>query len=329
VDNGTNKTSVLHNAVNVGTTGGTTLSQLGPSTITAFNSAGAVKVDLVGTTFGVVHVYDAAGSLEASLTTLSGYGELFLRQGAVNRVSLVGSAAPTATIDDAINKLVLSPDQVSLQTTAGSLRSNMVRSALDLYDSSVQNEATLQAANGFGELFLRNGGVVNRVSLSALAPNIVLDNGTNKTDIQTTFVAVGTTGGVVQSRVGLGFFIAYDTSGATRTDLGLLTGAGNLDLYDSAGSLEARLSSASGFGELALRNAATEKVFLSANAVPEMRMDALRVVTTRRTGWSTATGTPNRSSFDTATVTLETLAEHVKAMIDDLHATAGHGLFGT
>lgn len=54
-----------------------------------------------------------------------------------------------------------------------------------------------------------------------------------------------------------------------------------------------------------------------------------QVVGARKTGWSTATGTATRTSFDTATVTLAQLAERVKALIDDLHATAGHGLLGS
>lgn len=53
------------------------------------------------------------------------------------------------------------------------------------------------------------------------------------------------------------------------------------------------------------------------------------IVTARKTGWTTVpTGTPTRTTFDTATVTLPQLAERVKALIDDLHATAGHGLIG-
>lgn len=54
-----------------------------------------------------------------------------------------------------------------------------------------------------------------------------------------------------------------------------------------------------------------------------------QVIAARKTGWATATGTATRTTFDTATVTLPELAERVKAMIDDLHATAGHGLIGT
>lgn len=54
-----------------------------------------------------------------------------------------------------------------------------------------------------------------------------------------------------------------------------------------------------------------------------------RLLSTRRTGWAVATGTATRSTFDAATVTTAQLAERVKALIDDLHATAGHGLIGT
>ena len=54
-----------------------------------------------------------------------------------------------------------------------------------------------------------------------------------------------------------------------------------------------------------------------------------QVVGARKTGWGTATGSATRTSFDTTTVTLPELAERVKALIDDLHATAGHGLIGT
>lgn len=54
-----------------------------------------------------------------------------------------------------------------------------------------------------------------------------------------------------------------------------------------------------------------------------------QVLGPRKTGWATATGTATRTTFDTATVTLPQLAERFKALIDDLHATAGHGLIGT
>lgn len=48
-----------------------------------------------------------------------------------------------------------------------------------------------------------------------------------------------------------------------------------------------------------------------------------------KTGWGAATGTATRTTFATSTVTLPELAERVKALIDDLHQTAGYGLLRT
>jgi hypothetical protein len=57
-------------------------------------------------------------------------------------------------------------------------------------------------------------------------------------------------------------------------------------------------------------------------------INSLQVVGARKTGWALATGTATRTTFATGSVTLPQLAEHVKALIDDLHSTAGHGLLG-
>ena len=64
---------------------------------------------------------------------------------------------------------------------------------------------------------------------------------------------------------------------------------------------------------------------MTLGATPTYRMNGLQVLTTRRTGWSIATGTATRSTFATSTVTTAQLAERVKALIDDLTA---HGLIG-
>lgn len=58
---------------------------------------------------------------------------------------------------------------------------------------------------------------------------------------------------------------------------------------------------------------------------PQLLLNDVPVVTTRRTGWGTPTGTATRTGFATASVTIEQLAERVKALIDDLRA---HGLIG-
>ncbi|HEY5723156.1 MAG TPA: hypothetical protein VIT45_12615 [Allosphingosinicella sp.] len=64
---------------------------------------------------------------------------------------------------------------------------------------------------------------------------------------------------------------------------------------------------------------------MTLGATPAYRLNGLQVLTTRRTGWSIASGTATRSTFATSTVTTAQLAERVKALIDDLTA---HGLIG-
>lgn len=56
-----------------------------------------------------------------------------------------------------------------------------------------------------------------------------------------------------------------------------------------------------------------------------VKVDGVRVVGNRMTGWTAPTGTASRAVFDTGTVTLVQLAQRVKALIDDL---ATHGLIG-
>ncbi|RAI01118.1 hypothetical protein DLJ53_18045 [Acuticoccus sediminis] len=57
----------------------------------------------------------------------------------------------------------------------------------------------------------------------------------------------------------------------------------------------------------------------------EYQIKGNKVLGPRITGWAAATGTAARSGFDTATVTLEVLAQHVKSLIDD---GLTHGYFG-
>jgi len=89
----------------------------------------------------------------------------------------------------------------------------------------------------------------------------------------------------------------------------------------------------------------TDRIDIDINSTNQVRIDAtgnldlknsgvyaingVKVVDQRKTGWATATGTATRTTFDTTSVSLSRLAEAVKALIDDLHQTAGHGLIGT
>jgi hypothetical protein len=65
---------------------------------------------------------------------------------------------------------------------------------------------------------------------------------------------------------------------------------------------------------------------VSPDVQTEYRVNGVRVLNGRKTGWAAATGTATRSTFDTATVTLPQLAERLKALIDDGIA---HGFIGT
>lgn len=55
------------------------------------------------------------------------------------------------------------------------------------------------------------------------------------------------------------------------------------------------------------------------------RIDGVKVVSNRVSGWVAPTGATSRASFDAGTVTLSQLAQRVKALIDDL---TNHGLIG-
>lgn len=59
-----------------------------------------------------------------------------------------------------------------------------------------------------------------------------------------------------------------------------------------------------------------------------VKVNGNNIISSRRTGWTNPTGTAQRGTFATDTVTLINLARAVKALIDDLHITAGHGLIG-
>jgi hypothetical protein len=59
-----------------------------------------------------------------------------------------------------------------------------------------------------------------------------------------------------------------------------------------------------------------------------LRVASLPVVGARRTGWSNWSGTASRGTRSTSTATVVQVAEALKALIDDLHAVAGHGLIG-
>lgn len=117
---------------------------------------------------------------------------------------------------------------------------------------------------------------------------------------------------------GVGFFdLALFRSGASR----LATNAANFDCV----SLNASLNITGAGVVQGFQVVAQDYV----HAATGYKRGGVQVVSDRKTGWGSPTGTPTRTAFDTGTVTLSQLAERVKALIDDLHAAnGGHGLIG-
>lgn len=86
---------------------------------------------------------------------------------------------------------------------------------------------------------------------------------------------------------------------------------------------EVRLSKA---GTLTLSLTAAPTYLNIHDAAGQLRINGTKVMGPRITGWSAPTGTATRSTFDTTTVTLQALAERVKALIDDGFAHGSLGL---
>lgn len=91
---------------------------------------------------------------------------------------------------------------------------------------------------------------------------------------------------------------------------------------DSTGSVFLRYNSTVARTEIGVSGAAR---FGFNNDGQMFDAGGLQILTTRRQGWTAATGTASRATFATGTVTLEQLAQRFKALLDDL---ISHGLVG-
>lgn len=141
----------------------------------------------------------------------------------------------------------------------------------------------------------------------------------------------GTIAGISALGIGVSPAFALDVGGQDGINIALRsTGTGQAALRAYVNGLEAgKIAFANGGGVLFESAGVLALSIVSGGidiAAGGLRVQGTQVAGARRTGWSAATGTASRASFDTASVTTEALAQRVKALIDDL---AAHGLIGS
>lgn len=180
---------------------------------------------------------------------------------------------------------------------------------LRLNESGVNSSLQMFA----GDLYIQTEGVNKNL--------IFRRNGTTETarinGLNGNFL-VGTGGDVSSGKIQL------STHSTAANGFGLGSGLSLYSKDSTTGKLTGFLEADGGYFDTEVRTNLASAFYVGPSATAPYY-----VVRARRTGWAVATGTKTRTTFATGTVTLAQLAERVAALIDDLHATAGHGLIGT
>jgi hypothetical protein len=146
----------------------------------------------------------------------------------------------------------------------------------------------------------------------ASVADILVSGGTGTAVLK---VASGTSKGV-----GLALEEGAFTSGAA-----IRMGRGQEIAFEATSTISMAL--ASGNDIIQMLDGASEVIgFFVDAATPAIRVNGIKVVGPRIAGYTASSGTSTRTGFDTASVTLEQLAQRVKALIEDLST---HGLIGS
>ena len=299
------------------------------------------RVSVAGKIGGASGVNVEAGDILICLTdgTSSGDQAAVGASWSVIQTNIDGAVTLTGT-QTLTNKTLTSP---SISSPTGLVKGDVGLGNVDNTSDETKWAATATLTNKTFD----TAGAGNSLSINGVAATANTGTGAVVRDTAPTFqtsatFSLGASANAVLARA----------SDATTFNLlslnGLLTTAGALGVY-GGGDTSLYLNALTG-GAVQFRIAGSTQALVEAGAFypvsnntktsgkPALNWSAtysvlyysgtLQVVGARKTGWAVASGTATRTTFDTATVTTAQLAERVKALIDDLHATAGHGLIG-
>lgn len=281
----------------------------------------------------------------AALEALSGTNTIYYRSGAdtwsaVTIGSGLSFAAGTLSVtitqytdelaQDAVGTILT--DTATIDFTYNDVANTI---AADVKDGSIAY-AKMQDVSATDKLLGRStagAGDVEEITCTAAGRALLddADNTAQRTTLGLGTAAVkntGTSGNTVPLLDGTNTWSGVQTISANGVPFVNNSANSNNYKYENknAGATVSYWGANSTYGLLVADSAVTERLAVSIGATPAILLNATQVLTTRRTGWGAPTGTATRTTFATSTVTLEQLAERVKALIDD---STTHGLIGT
>lgn len=276
-------------------TGGITESLIATFAVSQQKLANAQIID-------AARIVDAA-VLEAKLATDS-----------VTTPKIAALAVTTAKIDN----LAVTNAKIDNLAVTGAKIANLAVGTAQIADAAI---STAKIQN----LAVTNALIAN----AAITDAKISDLSVAKLTAGTIAVAVTMTAPTLQITSG-GTVINIDATSfikITNTGLASFTSINSLQFKvesTTSSSIVASLRVLSGQGELFVGSVAAS----STHQPDKITFNGTQVLRARMTGWSAPSGTTSRATFNTATVTVSELAERVKALLEDLGLSGGHGLIG-